>query len=470
MKEPPLRWKDEGSGASSRVQALLQSHSSAPRSLPPRRIQAEPRRPVVWGLVGTAALAALLWLSLGPKAVENGRVAAIESMDPQPETRHTRAGDRIEVAPQSTVRIADTQSRVELEDGSVWVEAVKRSAEQAPLVVRAGAWTVTVLGTKFRVSHAPELRAAGRVRVEVDHGHVRIDGPKGRQVYLRDGESFDSSTEAALPEAPALREEVLGPAAGTVQPPRKPRLQRTQRGSERPRGPRTSRPSLTRRKRSDQVGHNGSFKPPHSSERSNEGRVATIDAPKSTPKPLTAQILVRRARSMSDHDRAIELLDQASSLSGPYAEIASYTAAHRVLGVGKPERAITRLQAHLSRWPEGALAEEARRDLVAAHLRRTELKPALLQLGQLNKPHHPEALFLKAEVERARERWEEAAMHYARIDKGAFLEKARFLQAVCLSNMGDRERAKAALQAYLLQFPGGAFAEKARAALEGSDR
>lgn len=82
-------------------------------------------------------------------------------------------GSKIELNTATVLRtaVSDRSREVWLDSGEAYFEIAKRDGQ--PFIVRAGAQTVTVLGTKFSVR-----RYEDRVTVNVLEGRVRVDGAK----------------------------------------------------------------------------------------------------------------------------------------------------------------------------------------------------------------------------------------------------------------------------------------------------
>jgi hypothetical protein len=148
--------------------------------------------------------------------------------------------DRIGLGDDATVRVLGAKAgdiQLRLEQGSIGVAAKKR-LESGELVVRAGRYTVRVLGTRFRVQH-PQ---SGGFEVAVDEGTVEVTAP-GQRWFIDAGRSLSlddegrakmhqrqasdsqldqlmSSTPHPAPLLPEATPDQLGPELDEVPPPK----------------------------------------------------------------------------------------------------------------------------------------------------------------------------------------------------------------------------------------------------------
>jgi transmembrane sensor len=100
------------------------------------------------------------------------------------------------------------QLELQVQSGVAHFEVVPMPAAQRKFVVHAAGLSVLVVGTVFDVEHS-----AGRVRVAVSEGKVRVQTPNGMQ-FVAAGESywFDGESDWA-PQPAAAERETLQPAA-----------------------------------------------------------------------------------------------------------------------------------------------------------------------------------------------------------------------------------------------------------------
>ncbi|HKP57815.1 MAG TPA: FecR domain-containing protein [Polyangiales bacterium] len=108
----------------------------------------------------------------------------------------------------NVLRNESARLELQVESGVAHFEVVPMPAAQRKFVVHAAGVSVLVVGTVFDVE-----QSAGRVRVAVSEGKVRVQTPNGMQ-FVAAGESywFDSETNYT-PQPTAAEPEVLQPAA-----------------------------------------------------------------------------------------------------------------------------------------------------------------------------------------------------------------------------------------------------------------
>jgi ferric-dicitrate binding protein FerR (iron transport regulator) len=95
--------------------------------------------------------------------------------------------DRVGVAPRSRVRLLRhdrERVRLRLESGSV-AAAVKHRAPGQSFSVESGGFVVTVVGTRFRVTHWDD-----GVQVQVEEGHVQVTGAGGERFDVLAGHTL----------------------------------------------------------------------------------------------------------------------------------------------------------------------------------------------------------------------------------------------------------------------------------------
>ena len=142
---------------------------------------------------------------------------------------------------------------------------------------------------------------------------------------------------------------------------------------------------------------------------------------------------------------------------------------------GQPAEGLRLLDRHAARFPGGALAEEARVARVEALLtlgRNPDALAILDGFGLEPTGSERELLSARAALRAGARRCGEALADFARLEAGdrhdEAVERALYGRAFCHAQLGDEGRARAALEAYLKRFPGGAFAATARRALAGA--
>lgn len=138
-----------------------------------------------------------------------------------------------------------------------------------------------------------------------------------------------------------------------------------------------------------------------------------------------------------------------------------------------PARAIDYWSMYLGRFPQGAFAPDALRNLVGEYLSTGRQEDALAQTDVFlrrfgSDPHRSEIALVRANLLCARSRSAEGLSLYGELEgaTGALREEARYSRARCLLSAGERERAEAALDQYLREYPQGRFAAEARRLLD----
>jgi tetratricopeptide (TPR) repeat protein len=129
-----------------------------------------------------------------------------------------------------------------------------------------------------------------------------------------------------------------------------------------------------------------------------------------------------------------------------------------------PAEALTLLDAHLQRYPTGALRADAERLRVAVLLRLQRKSDALAALDHMSSPV-PELRIVRAELRAEMGRAEEAIADFGAVlvsDDDRFAERALFGRAMAREKMADRARATEDLERCLLLYPQGELAERAR--------
>ena len=193
---PPERSERIWQGIAARM------HRQAANRAPQRRPQA---RRLHWRralAVAVVLLAAGLgwWLY----AVKESAPVLVAAADATPEVYTAPDGSQITLRPHSQLyRLAasETVLRYRLE-GEAFFDVVHRPERQ--FQVEAGAVRVTVLGTRF------DVRTWDGVEVFLETGRLRIEGPRGQQQVLTDGQRSRLTADGHLtPPEPAPAETYL---------------------------------------------------------------------------------------------------------------------------------------------------------------------------------------------------------------------------------------------------------------------
>ncbi len=143
--------------------------------------------------------------------------------------------------------------------------------------------------------------------------------------------------------------------------------------------------------------------------------------------------------------------------------------------------ALALLAQHAQRFPHGALASEAtmlRIEALLALGRRDEALSILDRVPIASLPNRDEQLVVRGELRAANRRWREAKQDFDQALRDHSLpaasarvrniqERALWGRAAARSRLGDQDGARADLDLYLRQFPGGRFAGPAAALLKG---
>lgn len=221
---------------------------------------------------------------------------------------------------------------VALAAGTISLDVDKRGA-RPPLVVRAGAVDVVVVGTRFAVTHTPG--AAAPVTVEVTEGLVRVEHD-GLATPVAAGQAWSSATEATVAVAATTTPRAPATAAGT-----------SAAGTSAAGGPsELRRPRPT--DKDDLDGHAATSAPPVSETSADLAAairrqpVAAGDVPAGDP---TAALAALRSR-VTAH--------------GAEASAALYAIARvQALTLGKDAEALRSLDAYARRFPRGAEIADA---------------------------------------------------------------------------------------------------------------
>ena len=129
-----------------------------------------------------------------------------------------------------------------------------------------------------------------------------------------------------------------------------------------------------------------------------------------------------------------------------------------------PAEALALLEAHLARFPSGPTRFDAERVRVAVLLKLDRAPEALGALDRIEGPT-TELRVMRAELRADAQRCEEAIGDFGAVlsaDEDRFVERALFGRAMCRQKLGQRERLAEDLERYLLVYPHGEFAERAR--------
>ncbi|MGK5033657.1 FecR family protein [Janthinobacterium sp. LB3P118] len=174
-----------------------------------------PRRPLLRSLrVLPYAAAAMLLLSVGAGGYQWWQQQAVFS-----QSYATMRGQRLAVAlPDGSKVQLDTATQlhvtlyrqrreVRLAHGEALFQV--QSKQGQPFDVLSGPLTVTVVGTQFSVRNT--LEHDGRLRVAVQHGHVRVAGARQQQVALTAGQGVSADASGRLSDVASLAPDSVAP-------------------------------------------------------------------------------------------------------------------------------------------------------------------------------------------------------------------------------------------------------------------
>lgn len=177
----------------------------------------------------------------------------------------------------------------------------------------------------------------------------------------------------------------------------------------------------------------------------------------------------RRARTSKALPEALRLYDEVRDHRGPLAEVAAHQAANLLLRSERYAEAAARLEQALALFPLGALAQDGRLSLIECRIRQSDLGRAKQDLDRFladypGSERSPDLRFVRAEIARRSERCEAAVPDYKAAAGGRNADDAAYFLAWCAMQTSEAE-GRAALDAYLSQFPRGKHAAQARARL-----
>ncbi len=394
------------------------------------------------GVASTAVLGVLAAVWLWPRAAErppvaHGRTTAnIEKVAGPGARRLTLEGGVETVIGRSGVmRIDDGAPRVEA--GEVRFSVPHRPPGR-PFVVRAEAYRVVVVGTRFGIS----VQDAG-VLVDVEEGIVEVwDAANQRPLArLTPGESWRS--------------------------PRRETSNQPSSGNPTPAAPSFAVPSFIAHARP---------RPQRSVALSSPGGSADSAAPAATD-ARDPSIAARAAAAAGDAPRALQLYRSlAAQGTGPAAENAAY-AIGKVLNesMGQPAAAVAAWRQYRATYPAGILRVEADVSIIETLARAGDADGALMEASEFlrrrpDSERRAEIARLAGDLYRSRGDCRHAVgMYQMATGAGrprAAVEAAAFHRAECLSTLGDPAATEAA-RGYLRAYPTGRFRHEAEALAGG---
>jgi TolA-binding protein len=503
------------------------------------------QRPPAWrwaAAAGTALAAAALaaWLALHPARAEmlviEGTVstgAAGTSWVPAQPGEPLRAGAIVETVGDSrsllrlagiTSVLSDSGTELELESlgrdtmlhlsrGAVTLRVTKRPSGQS-FAVRAGSYTVIVLGTLFTVSRSTD----GQVEVSVAEGVVRVSGMGGGwrvtagECWTSDSASQRSPYQASDRLAP-LMEAALGPDSDGQLPQLLHALRR-ERMSEHQVSSQTSVvPTETKGAHSlpaiADVSKGTSDAPqsvvpprekarPRASVRTQTPeRLAVAEhpvpaepapiaepvapvVPISAPKPtataaptyehdLYAEAVILERQG--DHRQASAKLEAAlSSKSGPRDLELYHLALLRQRHLNDPRGALDALLSYRKGFPAGALRQEVDLSIIETRLALGQTDEVLAEsayfLSRYAKSERADEMrFMRGDLLRRRGDCAGALAEYRAVQREPLLDDSLYYSAYCLRELGETDAAARGLRKYLGRFPAGKHVRAAREAL-----
>jgi hypothetical protein len=439
---------------------------------------ASPKRPLrarrwSWfagGVATTAALAAVCALWLWPRAVAKfsqarlsqstfrTRVAGPGALGSSPAALGTRrltleGGVEAQLGSSSVMRLEDDVPRVE--KGEVGFSVPHRPPGH-PFVVRADAYNVVVVGTRFRV--AVDGPAVG---VDVDEGvvEVRQASTQRRLARLTPGEAWRSAVpvvETGAGPAPAVSPAPVGvPPKFAARASERVYISASADGRHPSARPAPRLLALAA--------------PGQGILRGGQNPAATPGLAGTGDDSATA---ARSALAVGDAPRALQIYRALALRTGPAAENAAYEVG-KVLNerLGQPTNAVAAWRRYRAEYPDGILRVEADVSIVETLARTGEPDEALSEANDFLRRHpdserRAEIARLAGDIYRARGDCRRAIGAY-QIVLGAprprdVVEVATFHRAACLVRLGDPAGGEAA-RAYLHTYPNGRFRSEAAA-------
>jgi hypothetical protein len=288
-----------------------------PAALQPSRSGS--RRLVVW-LAAAAALCVVgLVLAAGGVFSGGNSSGALSRISTGATASHVALpGLSLDVSPESAIVVSGSElesTLIVVDRGEVTCDVAHRRPG-VPLIVQAGEVRVEVVGTRFRVTRQGEA-----ARVAVQEGVVRVTS-RGQTQPVRAGESWPTSPK---PNQASASEPATSPEALPVEEPAAPRP----RAGQRPAARAALEPDV-------------------------------VEKPEPSGSDLQAQFETAARLERSDPGQAVQLYQGLENGGSAWAKNALF--AHGRLEAARGNRAEARriLTQYLSRFPQGANAEDAR--------------------------------------------------------------------------------------------------------------
>jgi ferric-dicitrate binding protein FerR (iron transport regulator) len=394
-----------------------------------------------------------------------------------------------------------------LVSGSVTLRVTKRTHGH-PFVVRAGDFTVTVVGTLFSVKQAP----SGRVEVGVNEGAVDV-ARRGDRWRVEAGHSWNSDVPGEQTRSDIAQSRLAVLAAAITAPPSPDltelmdELVRSEAPPPVPSLVEASGPALAQppsvvvidqpasHERVDRVvpRHTNSAAPalaradpippitpgdPAVLGLAPQPTLPTAPARRPPPAPAVAAPPARNyyAEALNlarhgEHQMAAAILERALAAGEGPRDLELYQLALlRQRHLNDPQGALDALQGYRSQFPRGALRQEVDLSVVQVDVALGRAEAALSESARFLAAHPQseradEVRILRGDLLRQRGDFAAAAGEYRSVSGGAALEDALFYWAYCRLQLGDGSSAVKALQDYLGRFPAGRHAAAVREAL-----
>ncbi|MHB8416574.1 MAG: outer membrane protein assembly factor BamD [Myxococcales bacterium] len=501
-----------------------------------RRLSRKKRSPrLAWLAPATAVAAVLLWLrlpappaphpnGLAPLARLGEAVGQVEAGEPARDWQQAHQGQALSrrsrlrtdpashatleiagiaqvlLSPGSELSIGDLgpETFLELTKGGVLAHVTKRPPGQSFSVVLHG-YRVRVVGTIFSVSEG----SGGSVLVQVTEGVVRVERGDGRSWRVAAGESWSS---AAVERAPASGES----AAPAVAPPGSaaPGPAPARSASARPEDHEVEPPPLPRRLTSSKESAAQAFPsaipnllppapapPPIPSPTAVPPVVLAPDRPPAPPAPASLPAsappaaalapsgspppdLYAQAARLSASGRYADAAKALQSLienGGAHSDLALYELGRlRQLHLGDLPGAIELFDEYRSRYPHGALEQEAGLSIIEAELARGKLGRARPEMDRFL-TEHPESEraeevhLLRGNVLRESRQCAAAIADYRLCKDPKLGDDALYFTAWCEKRLGRAQAAEGSLRSYLKRFPAGRHLDDVRQALQPAE-
>jgi len=413
---------------------------------------------------------------------------------------------KIQIHSNSELNMTKTDQglNIDLIQGSFLASIIPKQ-HRPSVSVKAGDWTIRVVGTVFEV-----LRSTNNVlKVNVSRGKVEIEGPN-KKLILKAGEQFSSqayldskTTQALLQpnlEPPQKRRSPPKPMRAsqtpqavsslakqhhqatqttvkknaTVKPPAakkatRPKLKPTKKYSK----ARAEKKALPKPVRKAKKPEPVPLAPPLSAKRERAMRAITLPDAQLSPSKIPNDILqYKSADKTSDPQKAMTMFDAISESDSEYAELAAHRAAKIALTIGNDDEALRRYLIIRDRFPKGLHTKETAISLIALRLKHCKLHEGRGDLNRFFRENpkykgSKELAFLSGELHRRTKKYAKALKAYTTALDSRHDEDALYFRAWCMLAIDKKSsEARTVLNDYLKKYPQGRHTKEANRVLQ----